>query len=574
MIPKKLMSEPDASQQSKPTSIGIGHEKKAEGMSCAADQNCGRADMEQASWLGKYFMLVVGLQVACIAWALLHNCDRIDPDGVSYIRIAGYFAEWKTDFMISGYWGPQLSWLMVPFLKVGVEPVLASWLVVGATSVFFLLASINLFRRWNLPPVSQALASAIVAYVSVGFCFVGFSPDLLVAAWMLLAIAQLTSPDWASSPKRQVITGLLWAGAYLAKPVAFVLAFAICAAVGAGLVLLRRSSWTRVFRAGSVTMAVFLAASAPWLAALSIHYHHLTFTCSGTYNHALFAPSNKSNDNSFAVFKTFNTPELGRLNCWEEPGCLPLKDWSPLGSPALAMRQLEIAARDAKAEFNTLIGFDWFCSGFWGAVISVVMLVSRRKTGAAFEEWQWGLAPLVMLLGIYLTSMFQPRYLYMTVPLALATALGAAFFVSKELASVLPSLRRVFLVAIAASFILAGTPQAARSLVMWNKLRDPDQEAARVLAKNLRSVSREGPVAGGGLCGFYLSYFMNKPFFGTKLEPALADVQWLKGRVKLLLVRRNEPLLPELRRDPDLHECTSEGLSTPNYLVFEVNRGS
>src|SRR5262245_33141886 len=50
-----------------------------------------------------------------LAWL---NRDQINSDAVAYIRIAQYYLHLQTDLMVSGYWGPLLSWLIVPWLLV------------------------------------------------------------------------------------------------------------------------------------------------------------------------------------------------------------------------------------------------------------------------------------------------------------------------------------------------------------------------------------------------------------------------------------------------------------------------
>ena len=49
-------------------------------------------------------------QAVLLLLAALQNLDALNTDAVAYIRIAGYWAEWNPELMISGYWGPLLSW--------------------------------------------------------------------------------------------------------------------------------------------------------------------------------------------------------------------------------------------------------------------------------------------------------------------------------------------------------------------------------------------------------------------------------------------------------------------------------
>ena len=64
--------------------------------------------------------------------------DQLNPDGLAYIRIAQYYLNGQTALMISGYWGPLLSWLIVPWLLVFDDPLLAAHAAMAVSAVVFL----------------------------------------------------------------------------------------------------------------------------------------------------------------------------------------------------------------------------------------------------------------------------------------------------------------------------------------------------------------------------------------------------------------------------------------------------
>jgi hypothetical protein len=67
----------------------------------------------RASLVAVFFVQIV--LVVKSVW--MHN-NQINPDAVAYIRIAQYYLSGQTDLMISAYWGPLLSWLIIPWLLV------------------------------------------------------------------------------------------------------------------------------------------------------------------------------------------------------------------------------------------------------------------------------------------------------------------------------------------------------------------------------------------------------------------------------------------------------------------------
>src|SRR6266496_4293123 len=87
-------------------------------------------------------------QIIALAAAGWINRQALNPDGIAYMRIASYYASGRMDLAISGYWGPLLSWLLVPWLKAGVTAVAAARSVMALSAVYFLWASWRVFVRF------------------------------------------------------------------------------------------------------------------------------------------------------------------------------------------------------------------------------------------------------------------------------------------------------------------------------------------------------------------------------------------------------------------------------------------
>src|SRR2546428_538422 len=77
-------------------------------------------------------------QVVLVVIAAWLNRDQINSDAVAYMRVAQYYLSGQTDLMISGYWGPMLSWLIVPWLLVFADPLRAARAAMAVSAVVFL----------------------------------------------------------------------------------------------------------------------------------------------------------------------------------------------------------------------------------------------------------------------------------------------------------------------------------------------------------------------------------------------------------------------------------------------------
>src|SRR5262245_37756109 len=77
--------------------------------------------------------------------------EKIGPDAISYMRIAHYYLSGQTDLMVSGYWGPLLSWLIVPWLWVFDDPLLAAHAAMAVSAVVFFFGCFCVLQAVRLP---------------------------------------------------------------------------------------------------------------------------------------------------------------------------------------------------------------------------------------------------------------------------------------------------------------------------------------------------------------------------------------------------------------------------------------
>ena len=78
--------------------------------------------------------------------SMLNNLTRLNTDAIAYMRVGDYWASGNLEFAINGYWGPLLSLLMVPFLWLGIEPLIVGKLTMLISSLVFFHGSQFLAR--------------------------------------------------------------------------------------------------------------------------------------------------------------------------------------------------------------------------------------------------------------------------------------------------------------------------------------------------------------------------------------------------------------------------------------------
>lgn len=260
-------------------------------------------------------------QVIMLIFAGWQNRDVLKPDAVCYIRIATYYASGQFDLAVTGYWGPMLSWLIAPLLGLVENPLYAARIVMGLSAVIFLLGCISIFRSMEIHPAGILVGAWITAVMSVAWSVAAITPDLLMSGLMCMAISQMLSRQWVESRSTQVAVGALWGATYLAKAVAFPLAFLIGMAITSLWVIGRLQARREVLQSFAITLLGFLSVASIWILPLSLKYGGLVFSTSGKIAHAIVGPQRTLPYHPTS--RIFHRPEPGRITSGEDPStCL------------------------------------------------------------------------------------------------------------------------------------------------------------------------------------------------------------------------------------------------------------
>ena len=89
-------------------------------------------DLEEKVMLKRLSVGIAGsllLYALAAIWFMIVTRDLVGPDGIAYIRIAGYYLDGNLNLAASPHWGPLLSWLIMPLLAAGIDGVLAAKIV-------------------------------------------------------------------------------------------------------------------------------------------------------------------------------------------------------------------------------------------------------------------------------------------------------------------------------------------------------------------------------------------------------------------------------------------------------------
>jgi len=248
---------------------------------------------------------VCALLTAVLAW---NTREAISADGLSYLEMAVNAAQnGPQDLFLNAYWSPAYPAILAVALKL-TRPSLAhelavvrsvDWLICLATYLGFGYFLINLFRWIQLTYGTPAgdgtrddtrfrvivfftYTLLFVSNIDIALWLVG--PNILLECVAYLAAGlgvRLSLPD--SRQIHYVLLGVVLAFGYLVKAALFPLSLVLLA-----LLFVWPVARNRGRRGTALALAVFLLASAPFVAVLSYSKGRLTFGDAGTLTYAWY----------------------------------------------------------------------------------------------------------------------------------------------------------------------------------------------------------------------------------------------------------------------------------------------
>jgi hypothetical protein len=490
----------------------------------------------------------LAFQMVLLFLAASQNQHLLNTDAVAYLRIASYYAKGPSHLMVSGYWGPLLSWLMAPLLALDVSPLIAARIVMGFSAVVFWSGCLAVFIRLRLPQIGTLLGAWIVAASSVFWSVEYISPDLLLAGLVNLAISTMVSHDWVTGRVRPALTGVLWALAYFAKAVAAPLTFLVSLGTATLWLITGTAPARDIARGLAIAWGVFILLISPWIIVLSSKYNGFTLSTSARIAHAIAGPRDVERYHPFG--RMFHRPEPGRLTSWEDPSLMPYRYWSPLENTNYTAHQLNLIMRNLQTITRLLSDLDTLSLGSLALLGCLITPMPRRQRWVQ-DRWRWSIIPAICLVAIYLPVYVQStdtRYFYVLYPFLWIAVVGVARWVTSQVPRLWPWVLALSLVAV--SFAL---PAAVRVAVALEGIPDPASQVAMALAEKLQGGQFRGPIAGSGLIaggrtGLYLAFLMNEPWYGDEVSPTVASLK--RSGARLFVIARRHPLTNQLRLEP------------------------
>ena len=518
-------------------------------MSPTNQHSLGR-EWRPALWL--WLVWTIAASVALHWW----NREVINTDAIAYLRIADYYATADFELAVNGYWGPLLSWLMVPFLKSGLPPLIAARSAMLISTLVFVTGANQMLAAFGPAKRAHVLGLTLCCLAGAVWGSQNITPDLLMAGLALVALP-LTRRAFGEHDSRAAgLAGLAWGAAYLAKAVALPWAALI---VGIHALI----QWRRRLP-GYSSVAILCGGIAlvalPWIFVVSVQAGHVTFSTSGRIAHSITGRVDEYRYHP--TFVTLHRPRPGRLTSWENPAELLYHHWSPFESQEDFARQIRVMTENV---FKILFIITSLVP-VWPLIV-LIWFLSRSFN--ARESAVQAVVPLFLLCLIYLPvylTFNEQRYFYVSLPL-LWIALNAAR--RSNVPRPVPVLKDGVQTLAFSAILLA---LLASTIMYQYPARTAGMEAHQ-LARWLELHGHAGPVAGsgmrpGGRAGLFTAWFLGQPWLGD--SQSTDPLPFLQTGARLLVLSGEDPRIANWSHSSKIQSLELPASLAEKLVVFEV----
>jgi len=364
------------------------------------------ASARRLVFAGALVYLVVSLAVL---WAGRY---RMNADIVSYIQIARHYAHGDFSLAVNSWWSPFFSWLLVPGVLLGAEPLLWAKLLQIPAGLGLAAAAARLTRqifggRGTLVAWWLGLAASVLMATGT------LSPDLWHAcalSWYLVFAHRMLVHGGAALAFG---VGAFGGATYLVK--AFSLPFVVAnLALGLALQVCLKNGfrgWRRVTGEFALAMLGVALVAGPWMAVISRSDGEWLINSAGKY----WTQTQPLDPLELPPVLKPHPVRAGRISSMENPRELPL-EWvaaPPFGPGTPLLSFLKVVRSNVNAIMLGLGRMDGVGMIFVVLFLAVAALFPLRQTFESVERLSvlWCLASVAIYAGGYSLVFFTERYL-------------------------------------------------------------------------------------------------------------------------------------------------------------------
>lgn len=271
----------------------------------------------------------------------------IAQDEISYITIALKYFNGSFYDAINGIWSPLITWLLLPFILVGIFPPFAFKILQIIIGFFILLIMSKLIDKLKVERSINLLFRIVLIPIILFFIFFTGTPDLLLACLIIFYIYLLINYSFNFNFKRSTVIGFIGSLIYLSKAYGFpffIVHFTLLSLIGFFFYKSKKKEITKYY---FTSIIVFSLLSVIWIFLLSFKYDQINYTLAGDYNYNFAGPRYNSIQ-TLRIEKLYQPVNETAVSYWEDPSFLKTERWSPFESLFNFKHQLKIIFTNLK----------------------------------------------------------------------------------------------------------------------------------------------------------------------------------------------------------------------------------
>jgi len=342
--------------------------------------------------------------------------ERLTGDATLYLSIAEKYVRGDFTNAINGYWGPLLSWLLIPFLYLNVTHVSA---INALNLIFGILTITGVWIFSSRFEINERIRNLLLVPLVPILIFISLIEpmDFLLLCILVYYFIVVFSKDYPARLSSAVFSGVLGAFAYFSKP--FGLPFFISHFVLINICHYMRNASKKqksnVVRNALVGLVVFSLISGIWIGLISYKYGRFTFSNMGRGVFASLAPGSehetleKGDPIFFQGF--FEPPNDTAFVIYEDPSFAREKTWSPLESRSSFEHFITNLSKNVFEGFRI---YESYTRLSIAIVIAFILLIfaQPRNQRLSRSEIVYPLLTILLYTGGYVPFHFEARYLW------------------------------------------------------------------------------------------------------------------------------------------------------------------
>jgi len=361
-----------------------------------------------------HFLLSIGFYLLLGMFFIKYYQYQINNDGISYITIAQKYMHGDFVHAINGYWGPLISWLIVPFLFLKINPLAAVKILSLFIGVFCLWSVKSFTYNFKFNDSIRFILLFTVIPIILFFAFSVITPDLLLTGFLIYYLNIIFSENYAKYRNYGIVCGIMGSFAYLSKAYAlpfFIASFILfnCFHYFKNQLKERRKNILLNFLWGFVTFSII---SGVWITLLSYKYNEITYGTAGKFIHACLGPNSSWEIETPISYAGLIEPPNETAICAVEDHYYHYSKtmpWNPFESWFSFKHQLKLILRNVHGIFQIYKSFSVF--SFVILIGYILLIVPPSKNKLLNVELLFPLLTIVLYQAGYTMVLVDTRYL-------------------------------------------------------------------------------------------------------------------------------------------------------------------